>query len=186
MGNRSRGCTFIIDFKERAVEGYLIGIDNGLSVEKAVVFDIRGNEVGSYSLKSQYDKNDGVLVEANLEGIWDRTADVIKKAIEISNVNPKEILAVGDSASGNGLYFLDSNGEPFHNAVLPMDLRALDIVNDWNNTSRCDEIFKYTTQNLWSGQPAPILKWIKDRRPEVFNKIAKIFFRKDWIKTFVF
>ena len=170
------------DEKENRMGAYLLGIDNGLTVAKAVVFDSLGNEMGMHSESTPAGTGDGVLLEADLTRLWEITSRVIRKAIENSGVKREEILAVANSATGNGLYFVDKSGNPFHNAILPMDKRALEVIKEWTQAGIEEEAFGYTTQNLWPGQPAPVLKWLKTNKPEVYGRIGKVLFCKDWLK----
>lgn len=164
------------------MDGYLLGIDNGLTVAKAVVFDTLGNEVGMHNESTPTGKGEGVLLETDLTRLWEVTSRVIRKAVENSGVKPGDILAVANSATGNGLYFVDKGGYPFHNAILPMDQRSLGVVKEWTEDGTAELSFQYTTQSLWPGQPAPILKWLKLNKPGAYNRIGKVLSCKDWLK----
>ena len=128
--------------------GYLLGIDNGLTVVKAVMFDTDGNELGMHSVGTCLEKGDGNILEMDLNILWENTAIAIRKAIENAGVNPKDILTIANSATGNGLYFTDLEGKPYHRAILPMDNRSQGIIEQWRTQGIEDKAFEYTTQKL--------------------------------------
>ena len=56
--------------------------------------------------------------------------------IETSGINPSEILAIGNSGHGNGLYMLDRDGGSFRPSIASMDGRAGDLVDEWLRPGR--------------------------------------------------
>ncbi len=162
---------------------YLLGIDNGLTVAKAVIFDLYGNIVGMHSNSTNIETDpNNIFVEIDMERLWNNTANTVKDAIKNANISPSEVIAVANSAHGNGVYLVGNNGEPIRTAILPMDTRSENIVSKWRAQGVADETFEYTLQSVWAGQPAPILRWLKEYEPHNYNRIHKVLFCKDWLK----
>ena len=95
---------------------YLLGIDNGLTLSKAALFDLAGREVkvASRRIEVQYPKPG--YTDRNMDTVWQTTAEAIREVIETSGINPSEILAIGNSGHGNGLYMLDREDRVFRPA----------------------------------------------------------------------
>lgn len=158
---------------------YLLSIDNGLTTTKAVLFARDGREIAS-GMTETILENRGDQAEIDMELQWRNTVSAIKSTLSKSGVNPSEIVGIGNSGHGAGVYLLDSKGSPVRKAISSMDGRAADLVQDWAKK----EITNYdqTYQHMWNGQPIPLLYWLKINEPENYQKIAAILMAKDWIK----
>ncbi len=148
---------------------YYLGIDNGLTATKAAVFDENGTRISIAEKKTQYTGD-----EIPTDLLWENTSACIREAV--SAVDPENIKAVSVSGHGNGLYTVDENLTPAYFAITSMTQRTADYVIE------SDEISALTYQNVWAGQPALILRWFKDHRPDVYEKIHRFMFCKDFIK----
>ena len=161
---------------------YLLGIDNGGTVSKVVIFDIHGNEiqVSSRKVAAQFPKPG--WTERQMAQVWSSTADAIQEAITKSGIDPKNILAIGNTSHGNGLYLLDKARQPLRAAMLSLDTRAEKIVSMWNESGVFDRVWNATFQQLWPGQPPALLAWLKQIEPEIYNRIGSVLLSKDYIK----
>lgn len=165
----------------KALGNYLLGVDNGLTEIKATLFDLEGKALSeSRSATEIYQKEP--FVEKDMIQLWKKTAAIIRETIEKSGVSPEKILGVCNSAHGNGLYLLDRNGAPLGNAILSMDGRAKEIPEQWRKNGHLGKIEDKTKQHIWAGQPAALLRWIKEYEPERYQRIGAVLFCKDWLK----
>jgi len=162
---------------------YLLGIDNGLTLSKAALFDLAGREVkvASRRIEVQYPKPG--YTERDMAVVWQTTAEAIREVIEASGIKPSEILAVGNSGHGNGLYMLDREDRVFRPSIASMDGRAGDIVEEWNRPGGVhDHAFPYTMQACWTAQPSVLLAWLKRHEPESYRRIGKVLLCTDFLK----
>jgi L-xylulokinase len=162
---------------------YLIGIDNGLTLSKVAIFNLEGRTIGvaSRRIEVQYPKPG--YTEREMGVVWSRTAEAIRELVETSGINPNEILAIGNSGHGNGLYMLDREGRAFRPSIASMDGRAPEIVDEWMCPGGVrDQAFPYTLQSCWAGQPSVLLAWLKRHEPETYRKIGKVLMCTDYIK----
>ena len=109
---------------------YLLGIDNGATVSKVVIFDLHGTaiQIASEPTAAHYPKLG--WVERSTEQLWQSTAAAIRTAIGAASIRPAQIIAIGTCGHGNGLYLLDQQGAPLRPGMLSMDARATDVVAD--------------------------------------------------------
>ena len=161
---------------------YLLGIDNGNTVSKAAVFDLQGREiqVTSRKVESEYPRQG--WTERNMDALWQGTAMTVREALSNSGIKPEQIIAIGTTGHGNGLYLLDKQGQPARAGIQSLDTRAADIIDSWNRKGLHDQIFPYTTQALWPAQPNALLAWIKQNEPQVYQRIGAVLMVKDYIK----
>jgi len=163
------------------MKGYLLGIDNGLTATKAVVYDLMGSELGVYSSTTPVVNKRSGFSEIDPHQQWQKVCIVVKGVIEKTGVSPKDILGVGVSGYGNGLYLLDSDKKPFKKAITSMDHRAAGMV-DAVDMEVEEELKKLTLQGVWDAQPGILLKWFKENELSDYKEINTVFFCKDWIR----
>jgi len=161
---------------------YFIGIDNGGTMSKAAVFDLAGKELSVASRRVNILSPRRGWSERNLDQLWTDTAGVIRQAIDKAGINSKEIQGVACTGHGNGLYLLDKTGKPLRNGINSNDERAQSYIDRWRSRKIDEKVLPMTAQSLWAAQPAPLLAWIKDNEPDVFNNIGVIFMVKDYIR----
>jgi L-xylulokinase len=167
---------------------YLMGVDNGLTVSKAAIFDLNGREVASQGHKVELSYPKPAWVERDSEVVWATTAQAIREAIEKAGIDARDIVAVGNSAHGNGMYLVDRDGQPLGHGITSMDCRATGIIEQWRRSpgdgaaSIQDRVFPTIMTNIWAAQPAALLAWFKRNRPETYRQIGWALPCKDYIK----
>lgn len=159
----------------------LLGIDCGSTVSKAAIFDSNGHEVYVASRKIEPMYPYPGWTERSMDSLWLLTAEAIREAIEASGIRATEIVGVGVTGHGNGLYLLDKQGNPARPGIQSMDTRAAEILDEWNQHKLHEKAFLYTLQSFWAGQPNALLAWIKRHEPDVYRNIGSILLCKDYI-----
>jgi len=161
---------------------YLLGIDNGSTVSKAALFDLKGKEIAVASCKAETEYPHPGWTERDMEMLWQSTASAIREVLARSGVKPEEIAGIGNTGHGNGLYLLDKQGCPLRNGIQSMDSRAADVVTEWNQCDLHTQIFPITIQSFWPAQPNALLVWLKRNEPQNYERIGAILMVKDYIK----
>ncbi len=159
---------------------YLLGLDAGNTVIKAVLFDQRGNEIASVAEEGHSNMPFPGHVERGLGELWTNAKMVIRSCLDQAGVEPREIAAIGCAGHGNGLYTLDRDGEPLL-AIQSLDTRAAGLVEEWLAEGVGDRTYPIGLQRPWPSQTPTLLAWIKRHRPETFKKIGTVFLCKDFI-----
>ncbi len=160
---------------------YLLGVDDGSTVSKAAIFDLEGHEIQVASRKIEPDYPHPGWTERSMDVLWQGTAEAIKEAITASGISPEQIIGVGTTGHGNGLYLLDRHGNPARPGIQSLDTRAAGIVDEWNSRDLHSQVFPFTVQSLWPAQPNALLAWIKRNEPEVYEQIGAVLMCKDYI-----
>ena len=128
---------------------YLLGIDNGNTVSKAAIFDLEGHEiqVASCHVESRFPHKG--WTEIDMDELWQTTAKTIREVIGAAGIKPEQIIGIGTTGHGNGLYLLNKNGLPIRAGIQSLDTRAADIIDDWNTQNLHKKVFPYTIQSFW-------------------------------------
>lgn len=160
----------------------LLGIDNGLTVTKAVIFDADGTVLSVARRRVAQQMPQPRFVERDMTGLWTATAKAIREAITLSGRDADDIKAVAATAHGDGLYLLDANKQPLGPGILSLDSRAGEIAARWNESSVGKDALALTGQTPHASAPSALLAWIAQQEPERFAKIAHVLSCKDWLR----
>jgi L-xylulokinase len=163
------------------MESYLLGIDNGLTTTKAVIYNLQGTELGIASLPTRPVSTQSGFSEIDMHRQWENCCMAVRQVLEKTTIPAAEIAAIGVSAYGNGLHLLDQEGQPLGKAMTSMDHRALHLVETFPEDRR-KYLQALTLQNIWDAQPGMLAHWIKVNQPERYQDIGAIVFCKDWIQ----
>lgn len=161
---------------------YLMGIDNGGTVSKAAIFDIKGKQISVSHRKTPLLTPREGFTERDMIVLWEANCEVIRESIAKADINPKDILAVAVTGHGKGLYLVDEKGNPAYNGIVSTDNRANKYVEKWKEQGIDKLVYEKTIQNIIACQPVALLAWLKDNKPEIVNKTRWIFSVKDYIR----
>ena len=164
------------------MEKFLLGIDNGGSDIKCAIFSTDGKEISTSATQVKIETPKPGFTERDANEVWEANVKVIKEAIGKANIKSDDILAIGITAYGNGLVFVDENINPVYPAIVSTDDRASDYCRKFKEEDIERKIFPYTRQTTWSAQPAVLLPWFRDNNPDVLNKTRWILSMKDYIR----
>lgn len=160
----------------------LLGIDNGLTVTKAVVFDETGAVLSVARRRIPQIMKHAHHVERDMAHLWTATAEAIAEAIARCGRPASEIAAVAATAHGDGLYLLDRDGQPLGNGILSLDSRAGDSVARWEGDGTAEAALALSGQRPHASAPASLLAHIRQHEPERFGAIGTAFACKDWLR----
>lgn len=160
-------------------KGYLLGLDVGNTVIKAVLFDLEGKQVAIHVLDGQSSSPEPGHVERDLNELWDNAGEAISGCIAKAGVDAREILGVGCAGHGNGLYLLDKAGAPLV-GIQSLDTRAAGLAAELA-AKNAAELHAICLQKPWPSQTPVLLAWMKMHRPETYAKAGTILMCKDFI-----
>ena len=158
---------------------YLLGIDAGNTVIKAVLFDLQGRQVAQRALQGRSCSPHPGHVERDPEELWSNACAVIRGCVADAGVAPEQIAGIGCAGHGNGLYLLDADRWPLV-GIQSLDTRADRLARALS--ARCgSELHARCLQRPWPAQTAVLLAWIKSERPELYRAAHTVALCKDFI-----
>ena len=162
---------------------YWLGIDLGTSGIKAVIINETGEVVSmGYAEQNVITPKSG-FAEQNPEVWWEACCSAVKMAVSKGNISGMEVRAIGFSGQMQGLVLLDSMGNVIRNCIIWMDQRAADevkVIDEMSCKAGIDTL-DITANDCLPTFWAPKLLWIKKYEPEIYEKINKILFPKDYL-----
>ncbi len=160
----------------------LLGIDNGLTVTKAVIFDVDGTQLSVARRRTPQSMPQPRHVERDMSVLWLETAAAIREALALSGRPSDDIKAVAATAHGDGLYLLDKHNQPLGPGILSLDSRAGGIIERWSTGLVFEKALSLTGQVPHVSAPSALLAWIQEHEPTRYRQIAHILSCKDWLR----
>ncbi len=160
----------------------LLGIDSGLTVTKAVLFDVDGTPLSVARRRVPQFLPRPRHVERDMDAFWDATADAVAEALQKSGRPASDILAVAATAHGDGVYMLDRDRRPLGPGVLSLDSRAGAVAEAWIAGPVAEAAIALTGQAPHASAPSAILAWVKANEPERYARIGHVLACKDWLR----
>lgn len=152
---------------------YLLGIDVGTTGCKTELVDVGGTSVARAYREYPLVFPKAGWIETDPENAWWKsTVDTIREVLAKSKVKSERIAGVSISCT-NALLPVDKNGTPLRGAVMQLDKRTIQQAK-WINETMGEEVVRVNGNRASaSGTSAPIILWIKENEPQVFDKTYK-------------
>lgn len=156
---------------------YLLGLDAGNTVIKAVLFDTAGRQVAAHGVDGATHSPAPGMFERSVDELWANARTAISGCIASAGIDARDILAIGVAGHGNGLYLLDRAGSPLI-GIQSLDSRAADLAAELDSAAG-SRMHAISLQRPWPSQTPVLLAWIKRHRPELYTRAGTLLFAKD-------
>jgi len=160
---------------------YLLAIDAGTGSIRAVLFDTKGNQLKVAQKEWTHLEEEGVANSMSFDFAtnWELTKACISEAI--SDVDGNDILALSATSMREGIVLYDKDGKELW-GVANVDARASDEVKYLKeNFQGIEEEFYATSGQTFALGALPRILWLKNNRPEIYDKVANISMIGDWV-----
>lgn len=162
--------------------GYLLGIDKGTSVVKAVVFDRTGKACGHAQRRVEVLSARPGWHEEEPGQTWALTSACIREALAKAGITGLDISGVGISGHMGGAWLIDKAGRPARNAICWPDERAQPEQMEIERAGQMKEIFAISGNGLMPGITAMLLGWLAEHEPDILGKTAHVLCAKDYLR----
>lgn len=160
---------------------YFMGIDAGTSGIKAAVISESGTiEAIGYEECDIITPKPG-WVEQNPEDWWQACSKAVRKAVEKSGVG-EQIEGIGFSGQMQGCVLMGKDGNALGNCLIWLDQRATPQVKKIESLLSEEEMLSITGSYCLNSYWAPKLLWLKENRPEDFERADSVLFAKDYLR----
>lgn len=161
---------------------YLIGLDNGGTVTKAVLIDTEGKLLSKASRKISTKSERPLFVERDMGEVWEKNCQVIREVIEKSQVNREDIIGISISGHGKGLYPVGFGGKFVLDSILSTDNRAYEYTDKWREDGTVEDLRKLTYQDLIPVQVPALVNRLLDNKKEEMDEVEWFFGIKDFLR----
>ncbi|MCO5248651.1 MAG: FGGY family carbohydrate kinase [Chitinophagales bacterium] len=154
---------------------YFLAYDVGTSSVKAILVNQEGSIVASSSASYPLFMPQAGWVEQDPKDYWKAICDVTKDLVVQSKVDTQQIKALAYSTQAMGIIPMSKDGEVLYNNISWVDGRAEEYAVKAMNKMGGRKIFKLIVGVEITGKDViPKLLWLKDKKPEIWNKTHKI------------
>ncbi len=160
-----------------------MAIDAGTGSVRAVIFDTEGNQIAVSQQEWTHLEEEGVpnSMTFDTQKNWTLTVECIKESINLSGVRAEDIVAVSATSMREGIVLYDAEGKELW-AVANVDARAVDEVKFLKeNFDGMEEAFYALSGQTFALGALPRIMWLKNNKPEVYEKVASVSMIGDWI-----
>lgn len=162
---------------------FFLAFDAGTGSVRAVLFNEKGEQVcvSQQEWTHLSDSNYPGSMDFDYVNNWNVIVQCIKEVLTKSAIDPKLIKAVSATSMREGFVLYDKSGRELW-ACANVDARAdLEVATlKLNNGGLEREIYKLSGQTFALGA-VPRLLWLKNHKPEIFEKVCSITMINDWI-----
>lgn len=160
----------------------ILSVDLGTTSIKQAIVDTKGHIVADVMREYVLDTPRASYTECSEETYWVAFTDGLRELLGKIGERRGAIKALGISAQGETLFFLDKNGKSLRKAIVWMDNRAVteaEVLRDRFTDEKCYEITgQVSFDSCW---PASKILWIKNNEPDIFKKTAMFALIEDWL-----
>ena len=150
---------------------YLFGVDLGTSATKAALYDIDGTLIAQASQEVPvYYPRPGVVEQENND-FYRSAALTVRRCIETSGIDPRDIAAIAFDSQMAGVGSVDENFRPATRFDSWLDMRCQPYI-EWMDHTAGQRVTELT------GCPptcdhGPKMLWWKNERPQEYARVAK-------------
>lgn len=154
-----------------------LGLDLGTSGIKAVLMDEHGVVVASAGAEYVVRTPHPTWAET-APAEWEAAARSVVREVLAAAPGVK-VVGIGLDAQMHGLVLVDADGEALRPAMLWPDARATAQVSIWQDSAERGVL----ANPIVPGMSGPMLRWVKDNEPAVFDRARKAVSPKDWLRN---
>lgn len=160
----------------------VLGIDLGTSSVKAMILDEERGVVGETAVSYIVDIPKEGFGEQEPEMWWKAVKGLLKGLKAQYPQQFKAIKSIGFSGQMHGLVLIDRAGNPLRPAILWMDQRSGELAEKVQRELGVEKMGEVMHNRVFAGFAFPSLLWVKEKEPEIFEKVYKILLPKDYIR----
>jgi len=159
----------------------ILSVDLGTTSIKLAIIDKQGHIVATAMREYELKTLQASYVECSEETYWDAFTGGLAELLEMIGSRKSAIKALGISAQGETLFFLDDQGKSLRDAIVWMDNRAEKESAELREKFTDEVCYKTTGQVQFDPcWPAAKILWVKKNQPEIFNKTKTFALIEDW------
>jgi len=162
---------------------YLMSIDAGTGSIRAVIFDTEGRQISVSQQEWTHIEEKGVPNSMTFDTArnWPLVAECIRDALSQANLQGKDIAAVSATNMREGIVLYDKEGKALW-GVANVDARAAEEVKYLKeHFPGIEEAFYTESGQTFALGALPRLLWLKNHRPELYEKTASLSMIGDWV-----
>jgi len=161
---------------------HLLGIDIGTSGTKTALFDLDGEALATAQANYPLHQPQPGWAEQDPQDWWQAVCETTSAVLKKSGTSANQIQGIGLSGQMHGLVLLDKKGDVLRRAILWCDQRTSRECTELSRLIGQDRLKEITGNPALTGFTAVKLLWVKNKEPDLFEKIHTVLLPKDYIR----
>ncbi len=162
---------------------YLLGVDAGGTVLKAVLYDTVGRPVSTGRARCPGSTPNPGWAERDMDALWDTCVTAIRACLAGAPAGAATaIAAVGVVGHNDGLYLVDAALRPVRPAILSTDARATAQVQRWQRDGTSAAMREVIGQEPFVASPQVLAAWLHEHEPTAVAATRWTLYCKDWLR----
>lgn len=153
---------------------YLIGIDIGTTGTKAILCDTRGRIVAQAGQEYPTTYPHANWAEQDPQDWWRATCQVVRRVIDVSGTDPKQVAAISVSDQAPSLVAVDRSGDSICPALIWMDRRSEDQCAWLRAEIGQDRIAAINGGRIDPYFLAPKLLWFREHASDLYARCHQV------------
>lgn len=155
----------------------ILAIDAGGTTVKICVFDLNGEMIATENAEIKTNIFPDGRAERDAVLFWKAIQSAIHKLLS-GTISAEQIIAIGCTGFGNGVFFIDEMGKPTHPGIVSLDSRAQPLVEKFAD----QPISNFTGTKVWGGQTLFQIANMAQNHRDVFDASRWALSCKDYIR----
>ncbi|MCH8291734.1 hypothetical protein IH992_11620 [Candidatus Poribacteria bacterium] len=160
---------------------YFLAIDLGTTSAKVLIVQSDGIVINRARAEFDLQHPQPTWAEVDANDWWDTVKTLIHHILDESEIQAKEIAAIGLSGLMHALVPVDQNGNALDRPMLWMDQRCKPQ-RDWMITHFGKRLEAITGGHPSTTTSSPKLRWLVENRPEIVDRTHYFLLAKDFIR----
>jgi xylulokinase len=161
-----------------------LGVDLGTGGCKLTIVDVTKGVIGEYSKEYVSHNPHPGWSEQDPADWMDAFYSCFASLRETTEFDPRDIRALCPDASTHNAVLLDENDKVLRRCIMWNDQRSFAEAR-WLNENHGKRLFEITFQKASPTWTLPQLLWVRNTEPELFAKIRRIAFTKDYLRYLI-
>lgn len=160
---------------------YMIGIDIGTTSTKAVLFDESGKVMANANEEYPLYTPSPSVAEQDPEEIFAALIAAVRHVMKESGIRPDQIRFASFSSAMHSVIPIERSGQPLMRCLTWADNRSAEWSERLKNELGGHDIYRRTGTPIHPMSPLTKLLWLKDDRPDIFEKAYKFISIKEYV-----
>lgn len=162
-------------------QSFYLGVDIGTTSTKAILYTKKGDVLASHTINYPLHTPNPLVAEQDPDEIVNAVIATIKESIQKSDISTDQLAFISFSSAMHSLIAVDKNGCLLTNSITWADTRSAEYAKKIKEEHNGHQIYLRTGTPIHAMSPLAKLRWLKDRKPEIYKKAAKFISIKEYV-----
>lgn len=160
---------------------YVVAVDIGTTSVKTLVIDRTGQVIGTHTIGYPLHVPQSDMAEQDPDQIFLAVIDGMRAVIAKSCVFLDDIACVSFSSAMHSLIVMDEHHQPLTASMIWADQRSVEEAEELIANGKGQSIYQNTGTPIHPMSPLTKVMWLRDHRPDLFQKARKFIGIKEYV-----